>query len=94
MGDILYLPQGNVLCHLWPVDACSGCLLSPFDTILGLFNLFLDFSYDRLSWAHVYIYPRSPGSFYCGKKYLENRRWVLGMFVATGVLLIVSRPFY
>lgn len=38
---------------LLPVGVSSGCLLSPFDMVLEVFNIFLDFSYDKVFWVHV-----------------------------------------
>lgn len=43
----------NILSHLWPVGASSGCLLSLFDMSLGVFNSYFDFSYDKTFWAHT-----------------------------------------
>lgn len=53
---------------------------------------FLIFHMTKHSRLILHIYPRSPGFFYCGKKYLGNRLWVIDMLVASGAL-IVSWPF-
>lgn len=93
--------------HKWyfvPLPGGIYCLIfglwGPLQVVSWVFLIWASESLIAILISHMtkhsgltlHIYPRSAGSFYCGKNYLGKRLWVIGMLVATGVL-IVSRPF-
>lgn len=57
---------------LLPVGVSSGCLLSPFDMVLEVFNIFLDFSYDKVFWVHVVHLSKKSWFFFIGGKCIEK----------------------
>lgn len=86
------------LFQFWPLGVFSGCFLYPFDRPPNFFESFLTFWHRKMLQAYlVFSLPQlwnqpllqGPLVSFFGEWYLNTRIWMLGVFTAIEILLLL-----